>query len=126
VQGVIDLLLETATWEVQGVGGERGVKTIWLEVSFHPGVTAERCVIEGETIVADTIVRDGEKFLTGALRLEEVDGKVSRLLVYGFCPETLALVAAETGLPLRATGYRQDAATIVRMIAGAGLPWTPS
>ena len=39
-------------------------------------------------------------------RLEEEDGRVSRLRSYGFCPETLRAIGEALGLPVRTGLYR--------------------
>jgi len=40
------------------------------------------------------------------VRIEEREGAIARLRYYFFCPETLAEVCAEFGLPVRNNGYR--------------------
>lgn len=125
VKAVTAMLLESVTYEPQGVGGERGTKGIWLAVSFFKGVEVEQHVVDGERIAAFTFVANGKKYLGGCSRLEEVDGKVSRILNYFFCPDTIALAAAELGLLPWSNGYHQDTETLSRMIADAQLPWAP-
>jgi len=61
--------------------------------------------------------------LSDVLRLEEADGLIGRIVDYYFCPDTLALVAAELGLPLSPAGYHQGAEILPRMIATTTLPW---
>ena len=119
-----DVLLESVTYEPLGVGGERGLKNpIWLGVSVPKGVSAERFTIEGELIVAYTFVIEGQKYLGGVQRLEESEGRVSRIVNYHFCPDTIAAVAREIGFRPWSNGYHQDADTLARMVAGADLPW---
>jgi len=50
---MVELLLDGVTWEVRGVGGERGRRdTIWMNVERTPEVVAERRRIDGvETVV---------------------------------------------------------------------------
>lgn len=122
---VIPLLLESVTYEPQGVGGERGANGIWLRVSFFEGVTVERFFVQGEHIVAHTFIANGKKRLGTIYRLEEADGKVSRIVNYVFCPDTLAMVSAELGFARWSNGYHQTGDTLSRMIANAQLPWTP-
>lgn len=122
---VVPLLLESVTYEPQGVGGERGTNGIWLRVSFFPGVTLERFFVQGEHIVAHTFMADGKKRLGTVYRLEEADGKISRIVNYFFCPDTLALVSAELGFARWSNGYHQTGETLARMIANAQLPWNP-
>jgi len=122
-----DVLLESVTYEPLGVGGERGTKNpIWMSVAVPKGVAAERFTIEGELIVAYTFAIEGQKYLGGIQRLEESDGRVSRILNYYFCPDTIAAVAREIGIRPWSNGYHQDEETLQRMVAGAGLPWAPN
>ncbi len=95
VAAVKDLLLESCTWEVQGVGGERGKRTIWLQVAFREGVMGSQHEVDGERIACFTGERGSKTYLGGVLRLEEVDGRVSRIINYGFCGDTIAYVAAK-------------------------------
>jgi RNA polymerase sigma-70 factor (ECF subfamily) len=120
---VAALLLDSVTYEPQGVGGERGTRTIWLNVAVPDVVSAERHAVEDEQIVAFTFTTNGRKRLGGLERLEEVDGKVSRIINYYFCPDTIAVVAEKLGLAPWSNGYHQDGETLSRMIAHAGLPW---
>ena len=73
VPAITALLLDSVTYEPQGVGGERGRRTIWLNVPAPDIVSAERHVLEGESIVAFTFVYNDKKRLGGLERLEEVD-----------------------------------------------------
>jgi RNA polymerase sigma factor (sigma-70 family) len=126
VAAVTALLLESNTWEVQGVGGERGTKTVWLSVIFRPGVTAKRYVVDGEPIVAFTFGAAGKTYLGAVFRLEETEGKISRILNYCFCVDTQAFVAMALGLEPWSVGYHQTGETLARMIEGADLPWDQS
>ena len=123
VPAITALLLDSVTYEPQGVGGERGRRTIWLNVPVPDIVAAERHVLEGEYIVAFTLVSSDKKRLGGLERLEEVDGTISRIINYYFCPDTLAFAAGKLGLEPWSNGYHQDQETLSRMIAHAGLPW---
>ncbi|HSZ50305.1 MAG TPA: RNA polymerase sigma factor [Caulobacteraceae bacterium] len=123
VAAITVLLLDSVTYEPQGVGGERGRRTIWLNVPVPDVVSAERHVLEGENVIAFTFVYNGKKRLGGLERLEEVDGKVSRIINYYFCPDTLAFAAGKLDLEPWSNGYHQDEQTLSRMIAHAGLPW---
>jgi RNA polymerase sigma-70 factor (ECF subfamily) len=117
------LLLESVTYEPQGVGGERGTRGIWLKVPVPDIVSAERHVVDGERVVAFTFVTKAVKRLGGLERLEEADGRISRIINYYFCPDTLAHAAAALGMAPWSNGYHQDEETLSRMIANAGLPW---
>ena len=51
--------------------------------------------------------RDGAREAVASIvRIEQREEKISRLLYYFFCPETLAEVCAELGVPARTNGYR--------------------
>jgi RNA polymerase sigma-70 factor (ECF subfamily) len=123
VEGVKTLLLDSCTWEVQGVGGERGKNTIWLSVAFRDGVSGSQHVIDGERIAAFMGTREGTTYLGGVLRFEEVDGHISRIINYGYCGDTITYVAAQLGIRPARTGYHQSGEVLDRMIAGAQLPW---
>jgi len=127
IDRIKSVLLESVTYEPQGVGGERGLgDTIWLSVTVPRGVVAERHAIDGESIVAYTFVVKEKKYLGGIQRLEESDdARVSRIINYYFCPETIAHVARGLSFEPWSNGYHQDDETLMRMIANAGLPWTP-
>lgn len=120
---VVGLLLEPVTWEVQGVGGERGRDTIWLKVEPPSGLLAEPHVIDGELAVTYTLPDGAGRVVTGALRLEETDGRISRIVNYAFCPDTLRYVAAQLGLPCRPFGYHQAEPTLSGMISDTRRPW---
>jgi len=123
VEAVRDLLLESCTWEVQGVGGERGKKTIWLQVAFREGVEGSQHEVDGERVACFTGVRGGKTYLGGLLRLEESAGKVSRIINYGYCGDTIAYVAAQLGFEPASSGYHQSGPILDGMIAGGQLPW---
>jgi RNA polymerase sigma-70 factor (ECF subfamily) len=119
-------LLETVSIEVQGVGGGRGHEGVWVTSSLQEGLRAEAREYLGEWIVLN--VRDGADGpeLRGITRFEEVDGQIARIQSYGYCPETMAHVAAELGLATRARRYHQPPEILTRMIATTGLPWAAS
>lgn len=123
VPAMVELLLEGATWEVLGVGGERGRDTIWLKVEHPPSVSAERRELDGELAVAFTFRAQGQTRLVGLIRIEEEAGRIARLINYGFCPDTIAYVAEQLGLEPRTMGYHQAARTLVNMIESSALPW---
>jgi RNA polymerase sigma-70 factor (ECF subfamily) len=123
VEGVRALLFESCTWEVQGVGGERGKRTIWLNVAFREGIEGSQHVIDGERIAVFTGQRDGTTYLGGLLRFEETDNKISRIINYGYCSDTLAYVAARLAMTPASIGYHQRGEILDRMITNAQLPW---
>lgn len=120
---VVELLLEPVTWEVQGVGGERGRDTVWLKVTLPRSLIAAANLVDGELVVTFT-VRDGERrVLTGVERIEESEGRISRIVNYGFCTDTVKYVASQLGMSCRPMGYHQDPPTLANMIADTKRPW---
>lgn len=122
-QGLLDLVLDNAITENVGGGGihwghegHRG-KHSWFEGALggHPDWPAwfqfesqrmERVIFRGEPIVLYFHTRRGREKLDVLVRLEEEDGRVSRLRSYGFCPETVREVGDELGLPVLTGIYR--------------------
>jgi RNA polymerase sigma-70 factor, ECF subfamily len=123
VEGVKALLLDRCTWEVQGVGGERGKNTIWLSATLREGIEGTQHVIDGERVAAFTAASNGKTYLGALFRFEEIDGAVSRIVNYAYCGDTLAYVAAKLGVLPARTGYHQEGESLDRMIANAQLPW---
>lgn len=123
IPAVTALLLETAVFEVQGVGGGRGRKGIWIAKSIENAWPVEAHLFEGEKVIVHLSGRDGRKVLSGVTRLEETDGGISRVRDYYYCPETLALVGEAIGLPVETRGYHQPANVVIGMIASTALPW---
>ena len=120
---VVELLLEPVTWEVQGVGGERGRDTIWLKVRLPRSLVAAAHVVDGELMVSFTILDGEQRVLTGVERIEESEGRICRIVNYGFCTDTVNYVAARLGLDCRPMGYHQDPPTLANMIADTKRPW---
>jgi RNA polymerase sigma-70 factor (ECF subfamily) len=120
---VVALLLEPVTWEVQGVGGERGRDTIWLKVRLPRSLVAAAHVIDGELIVVFTAPDGEQRVLTGVERIEESEDRICRIVNYGFCTDTVEYVAAYLGLGCRPMGYHQDPPTLANMIADTKRPW---
>jgi RNA polymerase sigma-70 factor (ECF subfamily) len=124
VPAVIALLLETVDIKVHGVGGGRGPKGEWVPSTLgDPLECAERREFHGEPIVLHFKGKGQARRLTSITRFEEADGLVSRILDYCFCPDTLAAVATELGLPFARPAYHQNPDTLERMIATTVLPW---
>lgn len=123
---IVAILLESTSYEPLGVGGERGRNTIWLTVPVPDIVVAEPQVIDGELVVAFTFAADGRRRLGNIERLEEVEGRISRIVNYYFCPDTIAYAAEKLGLEAWSNGYHQDARTLGGMIADSQLPWRRS
>ncbi len=119
-----DLLLENVTVEVLGINAISGRDAAvsrdgWLQKSLfghEPWALdaqkparlqrAERRLYLGEPIIVVWIQRDEGESVEWLCRLEEADGRVSRIRDYCICPETQAEVTEALGLPLRDWGYR--------------------
>jgi RNA polymerase sigma-70 factor, ECF subfamily len=121
--GLLALVLDNATVENVGGGGihwgyegHRSQKS-WFEGALggHPDWPAwfqfesqrmERAIFRGEPIILHFHTRRGRESLDSVHRIEEEDGRVSRLQSYGFCPETVREVGEALGLPLLTGIYR--------------------
>ncbi len=122
LQGLLALLLDTATIEMPGalveVGrGEFARKGSWLwqAVNVHPDMPAdmrppkwvnERVVFHGEPIVLGFMPLPEGRVLQGITRFEEEDGMIARIRSYCFSPETAAEIASERGLTVGWIPYR--------------------
>ena len=130
IVAITALLLETVSYEVQGVGTEHGRKGIWLEINIRnqdiEGVRSERRELDGELVVAGIYTTGVKEYLVSLVRLEESDGKVARVINYFFCPDTLAYAATALGLHAPQRDYHQEPKTLAQMIADAALPWEKS
>jgi RNA polymerase sigma-70 factor, ECF subfamily len=128
VQAVVSLLLDNTTYEVPGVGGERGKKVIWVNVQQPETVTAEPVMYNGEWIAVFWIGEGSDRALGCVDRFEEEDGQIARVITYYYCPDTLRDIAAELGvraLPQGASrgGYHQAPDVLSSMIGSTVLPW---
>ncbi len=128
VQAVINLLLDNTTYEVPGVGGERGKKVIWTHVPQPETVRAEPMMYNGEWTVFFWIGEGADRSLQCVDRFEEEDGHIARIITYYYCPDTLNEIAAELGvrvLPQGASqgGYHQAPDVLAGMIGSTVLPW---
>ncbi len=127
VNKVTELLMESVSYEVFGVGYERGRKGHWIEINLAnnavEGVRSERHFFEGEWISVGVYEGKNGKRLLGVVRLAEAEGKVARVLNYYFCPDTLNHIADQLGMQHPKRDYHQDPETLARMIADARLPW---
>ena len=118
------VLTETCSIEVPGVGGGRGRGGGWAESSQdHVGVELRPGLYRGENVVLFFQVGAGPPKLYDVVRLEEADGLVSKLVHHCFCPDTVALIGAELGLPVLSLGYHQPPDVLPGMIATTTLPW---
>jgi len=123
-EGLIALIQHQATVSNLGVGEQYGEASLrgkhsflegtlgghpeWPEVFRFESQRAARADFEGEPLVLFFRTRErwGGEALEAVFRLQEEDGRVSRLLSYGFCPETMREVAERLDLPVRTGMYR--------------------
>lgn len=61
---------------------------------------------EGEPVVLGFRTLEGREGLNEVHRLEEVDGRITRIRCYCFCPDTLRVVAERLGIEALARPYR--------------------
>ena len=122
VRGLVDLMVDGAAAENLGFGmqyspdGFKGSEHFFYKIVHgHEEWPAfmkpesQRMVstlFEGERLLLRLAVRHGSEALELVMRLDEVDGKITRLRSYGFCPETMREVAASLGLEVRTGAYR--------------------
>jgi RNA polymerase sigma-70 factor (ECF subfamily) len=132
VNVVISLLLDNTTYEVAGVGGERGKKVIWTNVPQPETVRAEPVRYNGEWMVVFWFGEGSDQALGCVDRFEEEDGYIARIITYYYCPDTLKELAAEFGVRAAPNfrngteaqgGYHQNPEVLSSMIASAVLPW---
>lgn len=120
--GLLELVLDNASVENVGCGVQYGREahrssTSWFAKALdgHPewpaewhyeARRAEARVFRGEPLVLFLVTRRGREAVEIAVRLEEEDGRVSRMRSYGFCPETMREIGEELGVPVRTGIYR--------------------
>jgi len=118
------VLTETCSIEVPGVGGGRGRRGGWAEASVgHAGAELRPGIYRGENVVLFFQAGEDPPRLYDVVRLGEADGLVSRVVHHCFCPDTVAVIGAELGLPTMSIGYHQPPDILPRMIATTTLPW---
>ena len=61
---------------------------------------------EGEPIILSIAARKGREALTAVFRFEELDGAISRVRAYGFCPDTIRAVGEALGMRVLTGLYR--------------------
>jgi RNA polymerase sigma-70 factor (ECF subfamily) len=120
--GLLELVLDNATVENVGVGaqygreqhrgkhswfdGALGGHPEWPEQWHYEARRAERALLDGEPIVLFRVTRRGNEAVEMLVRLEEQEGRVSKLRSYAFCPETMRAVGEELGERVRTGIYR--------------------
>jgi RNA polymerase sigma-70 factor (ECF subfamily) len=113
VAALTGLLLENAAIEVAPSGGERGQAVNWISYTFagHDGARtdwhwAERRELDGEAVCVHLHKAGDEDVLEDITRLQTVDGVVTRIRSYCFCPQTLEAAAAALRLRFVTHGHR--------------------
>ncbi len=119
LDGLMQLMADSMSIVVCNVGGGRGKSGVWTEKSVRL-VGAQYREYQGEALV---ILTGPSIAANDIVRIEASDGQVVRLTDYCYAPETLAHVAAELGVEMKAKNYHQPAQTLVEMIATTTLPW---
>jgi RNA polymerase sigma-70 factor (ECF subfamily) len=126
---LVSLLLDTATADVVGIATEYGpgkmkqsdtgslyhsllspishaVATEFLG-GYRGGLArAERKEHRGEPILVSWYDHEEGPAVRDVIRLTQEEGRVASIRFYFFCPEVIAEVAGEHGLPWRSNGYR--------------------
>jgi RNA polymerase sigma-70 factor (ECF subfamily) len=120
LHGLAELLLDGASVENVGEALQFGRETfertrlniLWHVVHGHAewppqlqpeAARLERADYEGEPILLSFATYRGREALTAAFRFEEQDGRVARLRIYAFCPETMRALGEAFGVRV-ATG----------------------
>jgi RNA polymerase sigma-70 factor (ECF subfamily) len=118
---VAAILAEECSIEVLGVGGGRGSDSDWVRFSLEESrVSLSAGDLAGEAVVLAMV--DGER-LGYVIRLEADDGRVTRIIDYCYCRDTLAGASAALGFEGAYRAYHQSSAILERMIASTTLPW---
>jgi RNA polymerase sigma-70 factor (ECF subfamily) len=128
LEGIAELLLDGAPVENVGDALQFGGREIslrsdrnilWHVVHGHaewpaeiqtPSVRYERVEFEGEPILASFVSRGGRESLNVVYRFEEQDGRISRLRIYGFCPEVVRAIGEALGVRAWTGLYRSPGA----------------
>jgi len=122
--GLLELIHANAGISNVGVGMQYGDESLRGKRSFLRGLLSghpewpevfrfesrrwERAVFEGEPVVLGFCTRQrwGGEALEGVFRVRAEEGRITRILSYSFCPETMREVAETLGLPVRTGLYR--------------------
>jgi RNA polymerase sigma-70 factor (ECF subfamily) len=108
------LLREDATSEMVGMWLERGFESITKErrgilqhsLASTDSWRGEVRQFHGEPIGILWASDGAGEAVASIVRVEERDGAIARLRYYFFCPDVLAEVCGELGVPVRTNGYR--------------------
>jgi RNA polymerase sigma-70 factor, ECF subfamily len=122
LNGLLDLMLDTATIEMPGalleVGRaefERKGSWLWQAVNVHPDLppemrppkwTNERVIFGDEPIVLGFMPLPDGRVLQGITRFEEAGGRISKIRSYCFSPEAAQEIADRLGLKVGWIPYR--------------------
>jgi RNA polymerase sigma-70 factor (ECF subfamily) len=120
--GLLALMLDTGCVEMPGADLEVGRAEferkggwLWQAVNVHPDLPREMrppkwvnemVMFRGEPIVLGLMPLPEGRVLQGVTRIEEADGKVSRIRSYCFSPELAAEIAEALGLKVGWIPYR--------------------
>jgi RNA polymerase sigma-70 factor (ECF subfamily) len=114
---LLALMLDSAAIEMTGVDLEVGRTAFTRERGWFahnlggvPGVPRlptrwTRAEHDGEALALVLTKVDGREQLTSVMRFETQDGRVGRIRVYAFCPDTVREVGDTLGLPVLAAWY---------------------
>jgi len=123
-KGLAALVLETGSVENVGEAVQRGAESFtaaernilagllrghaddWPGDLDWASQRIERRELDGEPLGCVFIRFRGSEHLMAVMRFEESEGRVSRLRIYGFCPETMREVAERLGTPVLTGIYR--------------------
>lgn len=125
VARLLAVVTETVSLEVLGVGGGRGLgpQDGWAQWALQNPVRAEPSRLDGEDVVVFLFATpDGDR-LVDVLRLEGLDGRVSRIVDHSYAADTMDYAAGVLGTPNMGLGYHQGAEDLTAMIASTTRPW---
>jgi len=112
LERVASLLRADATGEVVAMGASHGRgpirdSSLYYSLFLEKGEPrAERRDFHAEPVVVIWYALEpGTPIVRDVMRFEEIEGQISRLRFYAFCPETMAEVVAALGLPFKPNGY---------------------
>jgi len=109
LQGLLSLMLDSGSVEMPPIVTEFGREAFerergWFQHSVATGelprMRLMRVEFLGESIVIQLHTLWGQEVLTSVTRLETLDGKISRLRSYTFCPDVVREVAETLGYPV--------------------------
>jgi hypothetical protein len=78
----------------------------WPPIWQFEGQRLASAVVHGEVVLLVFRTRRGREKLEQVVRIDEEDGRITRLRDYGFCPDTTAALGRALDLPFRRGPYR--------------------